>query len=272
MKKLFVFALIFILCASLLSGCMLTFPSFMSYHYDNADRYTPGGGSLSGTVNKIEIGWLNGSVTVKPHSGDTVTFSEESRRTLSDGLTLHYLLEGTTLHIQFCRSGQHNISSLSKDLTVLIPEDIELTDIEIESVSADISAENISAKEIKLEAVSGDVLLSCCTAGEVDIETVSGSVKAQSVDTSAFSADTTSGSVTLSSASAPGELDIETVSGQITLSLPEEAGFTMKFDTVSGAFSSELPYSQDGKRFIFGSGTGDYKIDTTSGNVKIKAF
>lgn len=272
MKKLSVFILIFALCTALLSGCMITFPSFTSFHYDDADKYTPGGASITDTVSRIEVEWVSGEVNVATHSDKDVTFFEESSTLLKDSTSLYYWLEGTTLHIKFCRSGIRSLNNLKKDLTLLIPEELSLREIEVESVSGGISISGIDADEIKAEAVSGGISLDSCASGEVNVETVSGNAEISSVEGYSFDIETVSGAVSFSSGSAPRELDIETVSGQIVLYLPEDSDFTMDFDTVSGAFSSELEYKNDGKRYIFGMGMGDYSIDTTSGNVEIKTF
>ncbi|MBS7402051.1 MAG: hypothetical protein ACI3UZ_00955 [Oscillospiraceae bacterium] len=52
--------------------------------------------------------------------------------------------------------------------------------------------------------------------------------------------------------------------------MPEKAGFSLNYDTVSGDFNSELSCTGKNGRYICGDGTGKYYIDTSSGDVYIK--
>ena len=143
MKKVIVLLFTAVLCAVLLWGCRMSVrPSvgLSSFRYDHAEQYTGGGAILTDAVERVEIHWLSGSVAVQAHGEDTVSFSEEANRKLTKDDCLYYRLEGTTLLIQFCRSGKWDLNGLEKDLTVLLPEELLLKDLEIDSVSAEIAA------------------------------------------------------------------------------------------------------------------------------------
>ena len=293
MKKAFTLILALTVSAALLCGCRMSFrPSLglSSFRYDHGEQYTAGGASLSGKVERVEIQWLSGNVTVSSHDENTVDFSEASNRRLTEDTTLHYLLDGTTLRLQFCRSGEWDLGGLEKDLTVLLPRDLMLNDLEIDSVSAGISVDSVCVEKLNLDSVSGDIRAeNCAVTGEVQLDTTSGRIRAEltealeEVDAGSVSgqieitapeiasvqADTTSGAVALSVTTAPRELDISTVSGAVTLCLPEQADFILDFDTVSGEFSSELPCTVRDKSYLCGRGDGKYEVDTTSGALRI---
>ena len=132
MKKVIVLLFTAVLCAVLLCGCRMSVrPSvgLSSFRYDHAEQYTGGGATLTDVVERVEIHWLSGSVAVQAHGKNTISFSEEANRKLTKDDCLYYRLDGTTLLIQFCRSGKWDLNGLEKDLTVLLPEELLLKDL-----------------------------------------------------------------------------------------------------------------------------------------------
>ena len=71
---------------------------------------------------------------------------------------------------------------------------------------------------------------------------------------------------------APGALSVDLTSGPIRLTLPEETSFTATLDTVSGQWHCQLPATQQGDRYVCGTGEGTYRFSTTSGDVTIQAL
>ena len=57
--------------------------------------------------------------------------------------------------------------------------------------------------------------------------------------------------------------------GNVTLFLPENFDASFRFDSVSGSVSSGIPHTVKDKKMIFGSGNGDYDVETVSGNLHI---
>lgn len=295
MKKVTSLILILGVCVCLLSGCRLPFGSssgLSDIRYEDAERYTAGGASLTDTVERVKIDWVSGSVRVTSHAGDTVEFAEEANRGLNDDTSLYYWLDGTTLRIKFCRSGKWSLSGLEKDLTLYLPEELALKELEVDGVSAELEAAAVRAEELKLETVSGGIRVTdCSVAKEAELFSVSGSIDAGLPGTlEKLKTDTVSGRVTVSAgeilsvrggstsgglsfslSNAPRSLEVDTVSGSVELYLPEDAGFTLRFSTVSGELSSDLPCRPDGKEYVCGDGAGDYSIGTTSGDVTIRA-
>ena len=290
MNKSASLSLALLLCTLLLSGCglrSLPFPGLSAFHYEHPEKYTVGGASFTDRVERVEVNWLSGSVTVSAHKGNEIRFSEKANRSLTDDLSMHYWLDGSTLRIQFCRSGKWNLNGLEKDLTLQLPERL-LDSLEVDTVSARVNLEDLAVKDLKLDSVSGAVRLRDCqvthramvdtTSGSVKAEltaalrewkadTVSGSVELAVPEVEDFDVNTTSGSISLTVEKAPKNLDVDTVSGSVTLCLPADGDFTLDFDTVSGSFSSELACKTESSRRIFGNGQGEYSIDTTSGSV-----
>lgn len=221
--------------------------------YVDSEQYIAGAAELSETVERIDIHWPVGSVTIKSHGSDTVSFSEESAKDLTEDARLRYWLDGTTLHIQFCQAGKWRLDEMEKDLTVLVPEGLTLAELEVNTVSGTLEAELAQP----LKEFSGD--------------STSGSFQISAPAIEDFSASSVSGSVSLSAQSAPKTLDIQTTSGDIDLTLPEDASFTLDYNATSGELTADLPYTTEGGRYIFSDGTGEYGIGTVSGDVRITA-
>ena len=295
MRKAVFIVLTLAVCSGLLSGCRPSFSSAMglsAFHYEKAERYTAGGAALSDGVERVEIHWLSGSVKVAVHKENTVRFSEEANRALSEDESLHYWLDGTTLRIQFCGSGERNLNDLEKDLTVLLPEELMLKELIVDDVSAKTEVGSIKVEELNLHTVSGNLEVAGCTISEsADFDTTSGNVKAEdlgvmrelrvgtvsgkvSVEAKRIDRvdmDSTSGDLCLEAGETPDRIHMSTVSGAVTLVLPEDAGMTLRFHTVSGSLSSELAGRENGKYSVFGDGSCECSVETTSGDLKIKA-
>lgn len=288
MKKILSMALVLVLCAGIISGCRLW---VTPVYYENAELYSAGGADISQPVERVEIQWLSGKVTLSACKEKTVRFSEQANRTLTNENTLHYRLDGTTLLLQFCASGCMDFNNLEKELTVQLPEKLALKELTINGTSADLEVGSINAEELNINTVSGPLEVTDCTVTEkADIETVSGSVTARllgeikelcvntvsgNISVAAHRIDTvdmdsTSGELLLSAEETSGKIDADTVSGEVTLILPENAGMTLRYDTVSGDFSSELPGKTEGGLFVSGDGSCECKVNTTSGDLKLQ--
>lgn len=279
-----------------LTGCGVNInmenTGFSDFSYADAENYSVGAAEFSATVEHIEIDWLAGNVTVASHSSDTVSFSEESLAALTEDTQLHYWLDGTTLHMKFCRSGKWRLDGAEKDLTVLVPEDLPLTSLTVKSMSAGIHLDALQAESANMGTSSGNVELTDCAVTDiVQIDTISGWADVQlagSLETflwdassgslqitapkvKNFFAGSVSGAVSLSVEEEPETLSIKTTSGSIDLALPEDASFTLDYDSTSGDLSSDMPCRTESGQYLFGDGKVEYQIGTVSGNVRITA-
>ena len=136
-----------------------------------------GGTVITGTVDSLEIDWIDGGVTVAYHKENTVEISETAKKTLSDAEKLHWWLDGTTLHIKYARSETMITGNPQKALTVTLPEsaDSPLKSVEIAAVSGSIRCVPLYAERVKLSAVSGSINAECA-ADTLNASTVSGKI------------------------------------------------------------------------------------------------
>lgn len=286
-------AIVLIACCALLSGCGIHFGTVtgMLYQYDNAQLYTAGPVECTGDVKNIELHWISGEIDIQTHDGNTISVSETANRDLKPEEVMRWYLDGDTLRVQFGQSGGMRFVNLTKRLTVYLPEELELDALWVDSVSAGATLNAVRAENLRMDSVSGDLKLEDVTiARSLEIETTSGSIKGNllgelkslEIDTTSgttdisaegigtFYVDTTSGGVTLRLRKAPDSGKVDTVSGSVALYLPQDSGFTARFDSVSGRFLSDIATTQRLGTFTAGNGESRLDFDTTSGSVRIR--
>ncbi len=279
--------------------------------YDNADKYSAGNTEISGDVENLCIDWQSGSVTVSYYDKDTVSITETCDTELSEERQVHTWLDGKTLRIHYCKSGENfTLTNSEKKLEVKLPKNTELKSLSYDGSSAGSHFDSIYAENFSVDTSSGAAQLDNCSADIFDIDASSGNIYfTQTGVSSKINVDTSSGSLSLTadtvaelntdSSSGKMELDIasadrittecssgdvelrlgampsETImdasSGDITLWIPKDAGFTAEVDTASGSFDSEVAFTKKGDTYVFGSGDSKLDIDTSSGDVTIKA-
>ncbi len=144
-----------------------------------------------------------------------------------------------------------------------------------------------AAEAVDLSATSGGISLEGENIGQTRLGATSGSVYAAVKNTEQFKAASTSGLIQAilgqvkqaEIGSTSGDLDVKIVqfdalkihctSGDVKLTLPEDRGFTARFDTTGGDVEYRLPLEKRGKTYVLGDGSADLKISTTSGDIAL---
>lgn len=164
----------------------------------------------------------------------------------------------------------------------------DLREVQADAVSANIRIEKLEAEKITCTATSGAVALTGLQAGRIETETVSGditvsSVQAEEIEISTVSGEmdlegafqkisssSTSGAWKVNSSICPTSFKASSVSGGVTLFIPENNGFPLSFDKVSGAFYSDFSMTLDNGKGIYRDGGNLLIVDTVSGNCSIR--
>lgn len=274
--RIVIFAiLILILTVSLLGGYLgISILSFIDEDYASFEGTLSSSGQVSAQqVKDIEIEWVSGSITIQPGDTQDIRFYESGA--IDEDGKMIWKLSGDRLVIQFCKP-QFNIglfginNTASKDLVITVPQDWLCDELDIDSVSARIDISQIHAQEADLVNVSGQCSFTDCVIVDFNAETVSGKVEYKGqLDSLDFT--TVSANCTAALSNCPREVDLEGVSGDLTLILPEDCGFTLELDSVSGEFSSDFATTSENNRYRYGDGTCSISADTVSGDVRIKA-
>lgn len=161
------------------------------------------------------------------------------------------------------------------DFTVRVPAGLRLR---IGTVSGDVVAERLEG-ELDLNSVSGNVSLNGGKGALIDLETVSGDVDLLDVTSREVSGRTISGEITFRGpVQDGGSYDFSTTSGDIALALPDRPNATLSAATFSGSFSSDLPVNQGESsrrrrhRYdaTWGSGSAKLYLESLSGDLTIR--
>lgn len=243
-----------------------------NWSYYDDENYTVGSAAVNGEqINKVKIDWVNGEVEIKPTASSEITFEESGASNLNDKDKMRYKLDGDTLSIIFCgnKPNWSFMKKSNKKLVVNIPENKKLSELSIDSVSANITIEKADATLLNIDNVSGFVSVKNASVIDFDFETISGDLdyngEYQKLDAESVSANISS---TLSVC--PREVSLQSVSGNIAISIPENDGFTFAYDKVSGSFSSDFDMTLGDDRYIYKNGLNKFDVETVSGNVKIQ--
>ena len=249
-------------------------------------------------IKKIKIDWVSGNVSLRVGSGNEIVFSESSYRDLTDRQKMRYTISDSgVLQIHYCEDLDNifnwfnlDANMAAKTLTLEVPASLigQLTEVNVDSVSANIDLSgvyglktelstvsgevhctDISTDELDVSTTSGSIVCENCVARKLDIENVSGSIRAEG-EYADVDAETVSGSITLGLAIVPDKIDVDGVSGSITVSLPESASFTAKLDTVSGSLNCAFPGTLGNDMVVVGDGSASFRFSTVSGSLNIE--
>ena len=129
--------------------------------------------------------------------------------------------------------------------------------------------QDLALTEMEVNAASGVCNFTNCTVNRLDVETASGDVTFDGVlnhlDFEAMSAN-----CHLILDNEPINIDVESMSGDLVLELPEDAGFLVNIDALSGDFSTDFFDTElkNGKH-MHGSGNCRINLSALSGDVTV---
>jgi DUF4097 and DUF4098 domain-containing protein YvlB len=165
-----------------------------------------------------------------------------------------------------------NVDSVSGKLRL----DSGAKELELDSVSGDVEVSG-SAERAHVETVSGNIRARGL-AGTVKFETVSGDIDAENGGYREVTAGTVSGDINLrGKPDTSARIDVETMSGDVHLYLPADASAGLNASTFSGRIRSDFgtvsePEHGPGSSLetTAGSGSGQVKLETFSGDIDIR--
>ena len=222
-------------------------------------------------IREIKIEWISGSVTVEPGDVQEITFLESGNGT--DKYEMVWKQSGDELVIQYSKDssiagfGLH-FGDGSKDLTVTVPRGWVCDSLELDTASADLTVRDMIIREMEIDSASGTAKFENCTVSSLDVDTASGDVTfSGSLNELDFEA--ASASFTGVLENVPNLIKMDSMSGGLTLTLPEDAGFTVSLDAMSSDFSSDFPTVKKNKSYVCGDGHCKIDVDAMSGDVSI---
>ena len=199
----------------------------------------------------------------------------------------------TVLEVTLPRGASLDVDTVSADVDV---EGMAGRRLELESVSGQVDVRGakpgvarvssvsgsldlaLDSQDVGVETVSGDILLQGAVGGRVSVETVSGDATVVAGALDRLSHASVSGDARLEAGLRPGaSLRAESVSGTLDITLPAATSARLAVETFSGGISSPVGEVQTeqygpGKSLSarLGAGDGDIRLESFSGNVRIK--
>ena len=222
-------------------------------------------------IREIKIEWISGSVTVEPGDVQEITFLESGNGT--DKYEMVWKQSGDELVIQYSKDssiagfGLH-FGDGSKDLTVTVPRGWVCDSLELDTASTDLTVRDMIIREMEIDSASGTAKFENCTVSSLDVDTASGDVTF-SGSLSELDFEAASASFTGVLENVPNLIKMDSMSGDLTLTLPEDAGFTVSLDAMSSDFSSDFPTVKKNKSYVCGDGHCKIDVSAMSGDVSI---
>jgi DUF4097 and DUF4098 domain-containing protein YvlB len=130
-------------------------------------------------------------------------------------------------------------------------------DLEVDTVSADISVSGVAPRELELQSVSGGITANGAP-GRGKISTVSGDIQL-AMNTARLRVETVSGKL-VTQGRLNGEISLESVSGDMRLNTLGERVRKLSANTVSGDMVLELALAED----------GEIRMESVSGDLRLR--
>ena len=261
-------------------------------YYGKDSSFKIGSTKISENISDLEIYWRKGNVEITVYDGDTLLLIE-TELSHKDEL-MRYRVNNARLEIHPRKSSVFMglRGTPSKDLTVKVPAsmvenlnkitvsvasaNVQINDLKIgnvlsiDSASGATTLKNVSAKAVNFDNVSGEIKAENIVTESVACDNVSGNVNLKG-EIGAISFDSVSGDLSLESSVMLREAESDTVSGNVNLVIPENTGFELDFDSVSGKVSSDFGITLvDENEYNYGSGEAEFSFDSVSGDLNIK--
>lgn len=230
-----------------------------------------GAAQFSADLREIEIDWVSGNIRLVPANVSSIEVSESGEDTSKYPMICRQ--DGQTLKIEYCTNtifGDLKNLKFSKDLTIFVPLNWSGRALKVDAASAKLSVQDVTIQEAEIDTASGSSRFDNCTVDSLDIDTASGDVYFEG-SLNRLDFDSASAGVQAVLSNVPYEIDMDTASGGLELFLPEDAGFSVKMDTMSGKFDSTLTYTEKSGRFVRGNGACSIDMSSMSGGVTIRS-
>lgn len=225
------------------------------------------------SIRNLEIEWAAGSIKIHPMDITEIRITEEGLNQASEPMI--WKVQEGELAIQYSKNTDHDFGmgvlkgEHSKNLIIQVPFGWQCNSMEIDAASASLEVNDLTIREMEFDGASGTCVFNNCTVETLELDTASGDVLFQG-SLGQMDCDAASANIILELSNVPRALDLDTASGDLSVVLPEDAGFTVKMDTMSGNFESNFETTNRNGSYIAGNGRCRIDVDAMSGNVNIR--
>ncbi len=210
-------------------------------------NYTKGPGAVSAQqVQKLEIDWAAGSVTLTVADTDTINFTDGG----SEECPMGYSLKNGVLKLSYNGGVIVLGSSPEKDLTVTVPESWVCQELDLDGAALQVNIQGVTVQSLEIDGASNQV-------------NYSGSL-------GSLDCDGASNKITVSCTNVPEEIELDGASVSLELTMPEDSGFRVEMEGLSCTFRSDYDHDSRDGVYSYGDGACEISADGVSCSVYIK--
>lgn len=225
-------------------------------------------------IDRISVDAVSANVNIYTHTQDSVIaylYGEVKTRDIDSVPYLELVEEGQTAVVRVKHPKSFHLFYFANlQLDVTIPE-CWLNDLDIRTVSGNISAQKLSGADISLKSSSGNIRIQDAT-GNITIETVSGEIEADTLNGDNGYIKSTSGDILIAEAVFSDSFEATSVSGKCHIDklectkaiLDSNSGGIKIEDAIAETLKSESTSGTVALRMRKGSA----ELKTASGNIK----
>ena len=232
MRKLKVFFLISFLL--LLPSCTILNKTVRYSNVDNYHSLPTNGEFYDDSIKKIDLRWAKGDINiVSTKEYSSITLFEKTNGSFSTKYLTHVWHDNDYLRVRFCKSGVSFPNRYSKSLSLFIPENMLLDELEIDCEACNVTINDVNFFSININNMSGNY---------------------QIVDTftERFVYQGKSGNLSYKIGHETKYIKVNQMSGNTILSLPKNAlGFTMYYANTTGKLNSDYECEISQNKYIY---------------------
>ena len=272
--RIVLYSIAILILVSILAGSLLLNTFIVNTDWDtvftseNTGTVASVGSVPAEQIRDIKIEWAAGTIFIEPGNVSEITFSETAGLTEKDQLI--WSQKGDKLLIQFCKTRVFFGISIEapKELKIVVPQDWVCDELEIDAASAVVKISNMTMDSVDFDGASGTCTFTNCHVKNLDVDTASGDIR-YSGTLVELNCDAASASCTMQLTNCPKRINADMASGDLRLTLPENCGFTVELDALSGDFTSDFPTTNKNGHYICGDGSCMISVSAMSGDVMI---
>lgn len=155
---------------------------------------------------------------------------------------------------------------------VALEKDMEIAQLSVTTFSGDMECPQLCCGSVNLKSTSGDIECSG-SCDRAELNSVSGDISF-SGSARQLQGKTVSGDMEIRLCNMPEELALETISGDTRLHLPDNGGFALRYQRISGDLRSDFDLrtslnAKSGIAVYLDGGSCTYSMNTVSGDLRI---
>lgn len=225
--------------------------------------------------------------------GEDGTLFIRQGKTASSSFFFGRMLRSTDIELTLPRRAWERLSITTASGEVTLREGLNARLVSVATASGDVEiAPGLECQRMEVRTASGDLRIrDACfeeltfrsASGDLDGDGLNGPVRAETMSGDielagcfpALHCSTASGDVEVCTGVLPGQLEVSSKSGDCEVAVPDGAGFTVQFRTVSGELHSDFPLTgpvgkRSGSASYLDGGERTFRMSSISGDLSLR--